>query len=59
MRYPIGLLSIGGLVINKCPKVDFLCNKANLPGLSLGVAVQANYLRDLPVPGEKLNLSGS
>ena len=50
------LLSIGGfkLVINKCPKVDFLCNKANLPGLSLGVAVQANYLRDLPVPGEKL-----
>ena len=50
------LLSIGGfrLIINKCPKVDFLCNKANLPGLSLGVAVQANYLRDLPVPGEKL-----
>ena len=50
------LLSIGGfkLVINKCPKVDFLCNRANLPGLSLGVAVQANYLRDLPVPGEKL-----
>jgi len=51
------LLSIGGfkLVINKCPKVDFLCNRANLPGMSLDVAVQATYLRDLPVPGEKLN----
>tara|TARA_Y100001963_G_scaffold151257_1_gene233783 strand:+ start:5259 stop:5819 length:561 start_codon:yes stop_codon:yes gene_type:complete len=51
------LLSIGGfkLVINKCPKVDFLCNKANLPGISLGVAVQPSYLRDLPVPGDKIS----
>ena len=51
------LLSIGGfqLVINKCPKVDFLCNKANIPGISLGTAVQTTYLRNIPVPGDKIS----
>ncbi len=49
-------LSIGGfqLVLNRCRKVDFLCNKANLPGLSMGSAIQSNYLRDIPVPGDKI-----
>jgi|TARA_B100000035_G_scaffold287222_1_gene272036 hypothetical protein len=49
-------LSIGGfkLVIDKCRKVDFLCNKANLPGITLGVANQSTWLRDIPVPGDKL-----
>lgn len=49
-------LSLTGfkLLIDRCPKVDFLCNKANLPGISLGVAVQTNYLKDIPVPGDKL-----
>ena len=51
------LLSIGGfqLVINKCPKVDFLCNKANIPGISLGTAVHTTYLRNIPVPGDKIS----
>ena len=30
------------LKINKCPKVDFLATQANLPGITLGTAVQAN-----------------
>jgi hypothetical protein len=49
-------LSLAGfkLIINRCPKVDFLCNKANLPGITLGVAVQTTYLKDIPVPGDKL-----
>lgn len=49
-------LSVGGfqLVLNKCPKVDFLCNRANLPGMALGVANQSTWLRDIPVPGDKI-----
>ena len=49
-------LSIVGFkfVLNRCPKVDFLCNSANIPSITLGVAEQANYLRNIPVPGDKL-----
>ena len=49
-------LSISGfkLILNRCPKVDFLCNKANLPGLTLGSAIQSTYLKDIPVPGDKI-----
>ena len=49
-------LSIGGfqLIINKCRKVDFFCNRANLPSISMGSAVQSTYLRDIPVPGDKV-----
>ena len=49
-------LSIVGFkfVLNRCPKVDFLCNSANLPMITLGVAEQASYLRNIPVPGDKL-----
>ena len=49
-------LSIVGFkfVLNRCPKVDFLCNTANIPDVSLGVAEQTTYLKDIPVPGEKL-----
>jgi len=42
------------LKINKCPKVDFLAVAANLPGLTLGTALQPNYLKDIDVPGDKL-----
>lgn len=49
-------LSLGGfqLVINRIPKVDFMCKKANLPGISLGTANQSTYLKNIPVPGDKL-----
>lgn len=50
------MLSVGGfqLILNRCRKVDFLCNKANLPSISMGTAQQSTYLRDIPVPGDKV-----
>lgn len=38
----------------KEPKVAFFCSSARIPEISLGVAVQPSYLKDLDVPGEKL-----
>ena len=42
------------LKINKCPKVDFLAVSANLPGITLGTALQPTYLKDIDLPGDKL-----
>ena len=42
------------LKINKCPKVDFLAVGANLPGITLGTALQPTYLKDIDLPGDKL-----
>ena len=42
------------LKINKCPKVDFLAVQANLPGITLGTALQPNPYKDIELPGEKL-----
>ena len=42
------------LIITKTPKVDFLCQSANIPQISMGTAVQPTYLKDLPVPGDKV-----
>ena len=42
------------LIITKTPKVDFLCQSANIPSISMGTAVQPNYLKDIPVPGDKV-----
>ena len=41
------------LIISKIPKVDFLCQAANIPSISMGTAVQPTYLKDIPVPGDK------
>lgn len=38
----------------KKPKIDFFANSANLPAINLGVAIQPNYLKQLPVPGDML-----
>jgi len=40
--------------LQRCPKVSFFSNTAQIPGLDLGVATQPNYLRDIPRPGDKL-----
>ena len=40
--------------LTRAPKVAFFSNSANIPGLNLGVANQPNYLRDIPVPGDKM-----
>ena len=41
------------LIISKIPKVDFLCQSANIPSISMGTAVQSTYLKDIAVPGDK------
>ena len=40
--------------LKRSPKVAFFCNKANIPDLTLGIAIQPNYLRDIPTPGDKI-----
>ena len=41
--------------LQRSPGVAFFCNVANIPDLSLGVAEQPNYLRDIPTPGDKID----
>ena len=38
----------------KEPKVSFFSNTARIPELSLGTAVQPSYLKDVDIPGDKL-----
>ena len=40
--------------VRRCPGSAFFCNQANIPDMTLGVANQANYLRDIPIPGDKI-----
>ena len=42
------------LILTKTPKVDFLCQSANKPQISMGTAIQPSYLKDIPVPGDKV-----
>ena len=39
----------------KLPKVEFFCTAANIPGISLGSASQNTPLKDIPIPGDKLD----
>ena len=41
--------------LNRAPKVAFFGNSANIPSMTLGVAQQPNYLRDIPTPGDKID----
>jgi len=41
-------------LLSRYPKIDFFSNKVSLPGINLGVAVQPTYLKDIPIPGDKL-----
>ena len=41
-------------IIDKVPNVNFFCQSATIPGLSLGEAVQVNPFRDIPIPGDKI-----
>ena len=40
--------------LKRTPKVAFFCNSANIPDLTLGVAMQPSYLKDIDVPGDKI-----
>jgi len=41
-------------ILNRAPKVSFFSNSANIPGLTLGVAIQPTYLKDIDTPGDKI-----
>jgi hypothetical protein len=43
--------------VNRARKVSFFGNSMNIPGLTLGVATQATYLKDIPLPGDKIEFS--
>ncbi len=38
----------------KEPKAAFFCNAARIPEIILGTAIQPSYLKDLAIPGEKI-----
>jgi hypothetical protein len=38
----------------KDPKVSFFCNSAKIPQIILGTEIQSSYLKDLDIPGNKL-----
>ena len=40
--------------LKRAPAVAFFCNQANIPDLTLGVAEQPTYLKNIPVPGDKI-----
>ena len=40
--------------LKRSPKTAFFCNQANIPDLTLGIAEQPTYLRNIPTPGDKL-----
>lgn len=41
-------------ILSRVPKVDFFSQTASIPGINLGTAIQPSYLKDIPVPGDKL-----
>ena len=40
--------------IVKLPKVEYFCTAANIPGITLGTATQETPLKQIPLPGDKL-----
>ena len=40
--------------LKRSPGVAFFCNQANIPALDLGVAEQPSYLKNIPIPGDKM-----
>ena len=53
----INPLSSGGfkLSIQKLPEIEFWCNEANLPGMSIGAATQSTPFSQVPTPGDVIN----
>ena len=40
---------------SKLPTVEFFCQSANIPGISIGTATMPTGLKDIPIPGEKVS----
>ena len=43
--------------LNRTPKVTYFGNAVNIPSIDLGVAQYTNYLRDIPLPGDKIEFA--
>lgn len=41
-------------IISKNPKISFFCNSAKLPEITLPTLTQSSYLKDIDVPGDKI-----
>ena len=41
--------------LKRTPGVAYFCNEANIPDMSLAIAEQPTYLRDIPIPGDKID----
>jgi len=41
--------------IIKLPKVEYFCTAANVPGITLGSTSQTTPLKDIPIPGDKVD----
>jgi len=41
--------------LGKYPKVDFYCNTARIPEITLATATQPSYLKDIDIPENKLS----
>lgn len=41
-------------ILARTPKVDFFSNSVSIPEITLGNAIQPTYLKDIPIPGDKL-----
>lgn len=44
-------------LLARAPKLAYFTNAVNLPGISLGYAEQASYLRMIPVPGDMMQFN--
>lgn len=52
------LSSIGfKFTLTRARKVSFFANSANIPGINLGVAEQPSYLKNIDLPGDKLQFA--
>ena len=43
--------------LKRSPKTAFFCNQANIPDITLGLAEQPTYFKDIPIPGDKIDFS--
>ncbi len=41
--------------LKRSPKLAFFCNQASIPDITLGIAEQPSYLKDIPIPGDKID----
>ena len=42
--------------LKRSPGVAYFCNEANIPDMSLSIAEQPTYLRNIPLPGDKIEV---